>query len=187
MLAFARDEGAFVNLEIKNLPTDPDFDSSSGYADRVMATVIESGFPKERLIVQSFWPANLTAAEAALPGVETSFLTLEQANDGGPAFASSMDFEWVSPAWPVGAGYMQSARDAGRRVVPYTLNAEQEVRDAAAIGVDALISDDPLDGPAHPRPQPHGPPAGHPAANGERSTPPTTRASARATRASRSD
>ena len=38
-LAFARREGAFVNLEIKNQPTDPDFDPGTGFANTVMAAV----------------------------------------------------------------------------------------------------------------------------------------------------
>ena len=143
-LAFAREEGAFVNLEIKNQPTDPDFDDSRGFADRVMEVVLDSGFPKERLIVQSFWPPNLEVAQERLPGVETAFLTLSAANDGGPAFASSMGFEWVSPEWPVSTDYVQSARQAQRRIVPFTLNLQSEVRDAAALGLDALITDDPL-------------------------------------------
>jgi glycerophosphoryl diester phosphodiesterase len=144
VLAFARDEGAFVNLEIKNAPTDADFDSTPAFANRVMDVVVKSGFPEGRLIVQSFWPDNLTVAKQRLPGVETAFLTLGPTNDGGPAFAASSGFEWVSPQWPVDAEYVGNARGLGRFIVPYTLNIEQDVRDAAVLGVDALITDDPL-------------------------------------------
>ncbi len=143
-LAFAGREGAFVNMEIKNQPTDPDFDPGSGFADTVMAAVRASGLPKERLIVQSFWPPNLSVAKLRLPGVETSFLTLEQANDGGPAFAASGGHQWVSPAWPVSREYVDGAHGRGLRVVPYTLNEVAELRGARAAGVDALISDDPV-------------------------------------------
>ena len=143
-LAFAKREGAFVNMEIKNQPTDPDFDPGSGFADTVMATVTASGLPKSRLIVQSFWPPNLAAAKARASGVETSLLTLAQANDGGPAFAQANGHEWVSPAWPVTASYVAGARARGRKVVPYTLNEAAEFRASRTAGVDALITDDPL-------------------------------------------
>jgi glycerophosphoryl diester phosphodiesterase len=143
VLAFARLEGARVSLEIKNVPTDPDFDSGDGFANAVMNTVIASGFPRARLIVQSFWPANLTVAKSRLPGVATSFLTLAQSNDGGPSFAAANGYQWVSPAWPVSASYVAEAHGMGRRVVPYTLDTASDVRQAASIGTDALISDDP--------------------------------------------
>jgi len=142
-LAFAKREGAFVNLEIKNQPTDPDFDPGTGFADTVMAAVSTSGLPRGQLMVQSFWPPNLTAAKARLPGVETSLLTLSQANDGGPAFASAAGHEWVSPAWPVSPGYVAGAKARGLKVVPYTLNEVAEFRASRAAGVDALITDDP--------------------------------------------
>ena len=130
VLSFARREGAFVNMEIKNQPTDPDFDATSGFANTVMAAVSATGFPRSRLIVQSFWPPNLTAAKARLPGVQTSFLTLEQANGGGPAFAQANGHQWVSPAWPVSSAFVADAHGRGLKVVPYTLNAPAEFRAA---------------------------------------------------------
>ncbi len=143
VLALARREGAFVNMEIKNQPTDPDFDPGSGFANTVMAAVAASGFPRSRLIVQSFWPPNLTAAKARLPGVATSFLTLQQGNGGGPAFAQANGHQWVSPAWPVTPAFVADAHGHGLKAVPYTLNAPAEFRAARAAGVDALITDDP--------------------------------------------
>jgi glycerophosphoryl diester phosphodiesterase len=43
VLALARLTGARVNLEIKNLPTDPDWDPTPGYANRVMDVVEAAG------------------------------------------------------------------------------------------------------------------------------------------------
>ena len=100
--------------------------------------------PKQRLIVQSFWPPNLTAAKASLPGVETSFLTLAQANDGGPAFAAAGGHQWVSPAWPVTPAFVADAKARGLKVVPYTLNTPAEFRASRTAGVNALITDDPV-------------------------------------------
>ena len=68
VLAYARDSGARLNLEIKNLPGDNDFDVTSAYATTVIDAIKASGFPVGRLIVQSFWPANLDVAAAQLPG-----------------------------------------------------------------------------------------------------------------------
>ena len=43
VLELARLTGSSVNLEIKNLPTDPDYDATPGYANRVMNVVLASG------------------------------------------------------------------------------------------------------------------------------------------------
>jgi hypothetical protein len=52
--------------------------------------------------------------------------------------------EWVSPAWPVDADYVQAAHAAGVKVVPYTLNTREDIVAAVAAGVDAVITDDAL-------------------------------------------
>ena len=67
VLELARMTGAIVNLEIKNVPTDPDYDSTPAYANRVMDAVIASRLPRCQLIIQSFVPANLDVAVQRLP------------------------------------------------------------------------------------------------------------------------
>jgi glycerophosphoryl diester phosphodiesterase len=77
VLAFARDRGARVNVEIKNQPTDNDFDPAPrpAYADAVLDAIDAARIPRSLVLVQSFWPANLDAAEQR--GFETSVLTLQ--------------------------------------------------------------------------------------------------------------
>jgi glycerophosphoryl diester phosphodiesterase len=142
VLAYARDAGATLNLEIKNQPGDDDFDGSSAFADTVMETVIASRFPKERLIVQSFWPPNLDAARVKLPGVALSYLTLQ--SEGGIEYARARGYQWVSPNGAPNAAFVQRAHALGIKVVPYTLNDPAQVKAAAEAGVDALITDDPV-------------------------------------------
>ena len=146
-LALAQRFGAGVNLEIKNVPTDPDFDPAvpPAFAERIAATVKQAGFPPSRLIVQSFWPANLDVIEADpyFESATTSFLSLEQANEAGPGFADSQGYDWVSPAWPVSQAYVSEAHALGLRVVPYTLDDAADVRAATELGVDAIITNDP--------------------------------------------
>jgi glycerophosphoryl diester phosphodiesterase len=143
VLAFARREGAFVNLEIKNRTADPDFDRTPAFANRVMDVVLASGFPRSRLIIQSFWPPDLAIADSRMPGVPQSILTRFQENDVSPAGAAAARYEWVSPAWPVDQAFVSEAHGFGLRVVPYTLNTPANVRTAAGLGVDAVITDDP--------------------------------------------
>ena len=144
VLAFARDEGAYVNLEIKNQPGDTDFDSGESFAEDVMEVVEASSLPTQRLIVQSFYPPNLDVAERVLSGVDTSLLTLTPLNSGAPAFASSAGYEWVSPEWPVSRDFVTEAHGLDRAVAPFTLNSAADITGAEDVGVDALITDDPV-------------------------------------------
>jgi glycerophosphoryl diester phosphodiesterase len=144
VLAYARDAGASVNLEIKNIPTDPDFDTTPGYTNTVMDVVKASRLPLDRLIVQSFWPPNLDAARTHTPRVTLSLLTLAQGNDAGPDFAAQQKYHWVSPAWPVDKAYVDRAHALKLKVVPYTIDDAEGVKAAAAAGVDALITNDPI-------------------------------------------
>ena len=137
-------KGVEANVEIKNVPTDPDFDLTDGFANAVMDVLVASDVPRQDLIIQSFWPDNLDVAEQRLPEALRSLLTLAELNDGGPAFAAANGIEWVSPAWAVNAAYIAEAHSAGRQIVPYTIDSPKQIAAAAAAGVDAIISNDPV-------------------------------------------
>jgi hypothetical protein len=62
---------------------------------------------------------------------------------GGPAAAAAIDADWVSPSFPVDPGYVALAHSLGQRIVPYTLDEPGQVRRAADLGVDEVITDDP--------------------------------------------
>jgi glycerophosphoryl diester phosphodiesterase len=143
VLELARLTGAKVNLEIKNLPTDPDWDPGSGYANRVMDVVVATGLPRSQLLIQSFIGSNLDVAKQRIPRVHTSLLTLNT----DPTFltlAEQKGYEWISPQWPVPAGYVRDVHRAGHPIVPYTIDKRAQVKAAVRAKVDALITDDPL-------------------------------------------
>jgi glycerophosphoryl diester phosphodiesterase len=143
VLELARMTGASVNLEIKNLPTDPDYDTTPAYANRIMDVVRTAGLPRSRVLIQSFLPANLDAAKRRWPGARTSLLTFP-AGSTEVALARDKGYTWLSPQWPfTSADFVRDAHRAHKLVVPYTLNQRADVRAAARAGVDALITDDP--------------------------------------------
>jgi glycerophosphoryl diester phosphodiesterase len=144
LLGYARKAGPTVNLEIKNVPTDPDYDSTPAYANRVMDAVIASRIPRSRLIVQSFIPANLDVAAQRLPGVATSLLSLQAINEPYLQIAFDNDYDIISPEWPVSADYVRRAHGNGLDVIPFTLDSAADVRAARGAKVDELITDDPL-------------------------------------------
>jgi glycerophosphoryl diester phosphodiesterase len=144
LLAFAKQGGFVVNLEIKNYPNEDDYDPTSGFANRVMDVVLESKISAEQMIIQSFTPANLEVAEARMPEAEFAFLSLAPTNDAALDVAASNGWDWISPAWPVTKAYVDEAHSKKLRVVPYTINKADAVSAAARAGVDAVITDDPL-------------------------------------------
>jgi glycerophosphoryl diester phosphodiesterase len=144
VLEFARRSGAEVNLEIKNVPTDPDFDSTTAFANRVMDVVVASRIPRRQLIIQSFLGSNLDVARQRLPSVRTSLLAIQAINEPYLQAAADSDYDLISPEWPVSADYVRRAHRMGLDVAPFTLDAQSDVRAARRARVDALITDDPL-------------------------------------------
>jgi glycerophosphoryl diester phosphodiesterase len=162
VLRFLERSGTHASIEIKNVPTDADFDATDAFAQRVMDEIAASGVPPSNLIIQSFWPPNLEVAEETLPEAERALLSLAQTNDGAAAFAAANEIEWVSPQWPA-AQTISPAHAVGRRVVPYTIDNAPNIAEATEAGVDAIISNDPLTARATVRsvvgPRPKIPPA----------------------------
>ncbi len=118
VLEFIKKKGAQASIEIKNVPTDPDYDPTDEFATIVSKAIRASGVPQSRLIIQSFWPPNLTVAQRILPDAALSFLTLSAANTGGVAYASAHGIQWVSPQWPVDADLHRGRACPGPRDRP---------------------------------------------------------------------
>ena len=133
-----------MNLEIKNVPGDPDFDSTPAYANSVMDAVLASRIPRSQLIIQSFISTNLDVARQRMPGVTTSLLSVQAINEAFLQAAADKNYDFISPQWPVTVDYVRRAHGQGLDVAPFTLNAAADVRAAKRAKVDALITDDPL-------------------------------------------
>ncbi len=76
VLAWAKANKVKLHLEIKNQPTDPDYDMTPAFAQTVLNAVIASGIDKQNVLIQSFLPPNLDQAKAA--GFPTTLLLLQQ-------------------------------------------------------------------------------------------------------------
>jgi glycerophosphoryl diester phosphodiesterase len=143
VLDLAKRSGARLNVEIKNVPTEPGFDPTDAFATTVVETLRAAQLPSSQLVVQSFWPPNLDVSERLMPAVPTSLLTLAPMNDGAPAYAAAHGYEWVSPQAPPSRQAVSGAHELGRMVVPYTPDDPASVKASAAAAVDAIITDDP--------------------------------------------
>ena len=154
-----------VNIEVKNLPTEPGHDPAETAARMVAALVVESGLV-DRVVVSSFWPGSLDAVSAVDPSVPTGLLLAG----------------WADPAWGleeagepgcralhphrslVTAELVEAAHRVGLAVATWTVDGEAESAAMAGLGVDTVITDDVASAvaalagiPSEPsRPGPHG-------------------------------
>jgi len=143
VLALARRTGSTIVPEIKNYPTDPDYDPTPAFATTAVDALAASGIPAGRIVVQSFTTENLDVVQARLPGAQTSLLALQGGNQAAIPLAVARGYNWVSPEWPVDAAYVSAAHAAGRKLVPYTIDLAQPMVEAMNTGADAIITNDP--------------------------------------------
>ncbi|MCW3006611.1 MAG: glpQ [Solirubrobacterales bacterium] len=136
VLALMRSSGLHATLEIKDRP--------AATARSLAGAVQRSGVPLRQVQVHSFIPAAIVAIRHDLPGVATSSITAARDEPLAIARARRLHVESISPQWPVDAAFVRRAHAAGLRVVPWTLDSPAQVLAAARVGVDVVMTDDPV-------------------------------------------
>lgn len=135
----------WVNIEIKNLPDDPDYDAQ----DRIslaVAGLVAAHEASHRVLVSSFNMASVRRI-----GVEDSSIPLGWivwAGQSDPASlierAAGAEMSAIHPQdMLVDASFVRRAHDRGLKVNVWTVNDPDRVRYMAELGVDGLMTDDP--------------------------------------------
>ena len=125
-------------------------------ADALIAMVQYTGFPLDRLIIQSFWPLALDRISGRMPTVPTVFLTsatLPSAPKGvgipmllNTLYSTLRGYEIVAPETTtsdLNATTVTVAHLLGRKVVPFTPDTEADVARMVAMGVDGVFTNYP--------------------------------------------
>ena len=140
--------GAFVNVEIKNMPTDPGYDPANQVALDVAAALDGTVAPGEpwpsAIVVSSFWPDTLAAVASAAEGVALALL-VHPALDAPSALETAAALRCVAlnpHHSQATAELVGRAHDDGLAVMTWTVNAPEDLDAAVAAGVDAVITDD---------------------------------------------
>ncbi len=138
-------DGMVVNIEIKNVPVDIDFDPTEQMADAVVALVPDLGL-QQSVVVSSFSLATIDRVRSLDPTIPTGYLTsvrwdqvksLQRAIDGGHGHFHPMD-----PV--VNAEQVRLAHDAGIRVNTWTVDDPDRMRWLVDdCDVDAVITNVP--------------------------------------------
>ena len=136
-------DGMLVNIEVKNVPIEAGYDPA-GRLGVAAAAVAASRHMADLAILSCFDLATLDAARAAHPDIPTGWLTL-----GGYDQHQALDAvtrRGHPLLHPQDAGItpdlVEAAHAAGVRVVAWTINTSERVRELESMGVDGLITDD---------------------------------------------
>ncbi|MEO6570357.1 MAG: glycerophosphodiester phosphodiesterase [Ilumatobacteraceae bacterium] len=134
--------GAFVNIEIKNDPSDPDFDPDDQVAVAVAARLAAID-TSSRWLISSFRLATVDAMRRLLPAVRTAWLVMDAAPDV-LAITSASGHVAVHP-WvhDVTEASIRAAHALGLAVNIWTCDDPDRMRDLIAWGVDGICTNRP--------------------------------------------
>lgn len=136
--------GLGVDIELKNLPGEPDYDAEDPLV-ALVAAVVE---PVDRpMMTSSFNPGTVVALGDRLPTVPVGLLTTAGIRaDAGVELAGDLGVHVYCPhvdTPQLGATTVAAAHDAGFSVLVWTVDDPARATDLAVAGVDALCTNDP--------------------------------------------
>jgi glycerophosphoryl diester phosphodiesterase len=136
--------GLVVNVEIKNWPSDPDYDPSEQVATATGEVLAGRFGDGQHVVVSSFSRRALRACSAAAPRVETAWLVGPDLDPGvAGASARSAGVEGLHPfESAVDAAYLEAARAFGLRLRVWTVDEPERITALARLGVDAVITNE---------------------------------------------
>lgn len=136
----------FVNIEIKNEPSEPDHDPSGALVDGVVGEVAAHDAGR-RVLLSSFDWATVCRARAVAPELAVAWLVwIGTPGDPGAwvARAAGAGMRALNPQDAlVDAGLVAAAHRAGLAVNVWTVDDPDRIRALARLGVDAVITNDP--------------------------------------------
>ena len=115
--------GTIVNIEIKNLPGEADFDPTDAIADAVVALLGGRAEPIETWLISSFRRETIDRCHALDPRIATGWLTIGPVADDDIAWAVGAGHAAIHPWDPtVDRAMIDRCHDAGLRVNTWTCN-----------------------------------------------------------------
>lgn len=146
--ALASIRGAGVNLEIKNLPGEPAFDSPRETTLEAALEVLSTERFDGPVLVSSFNWLTIERSRELTSEARTGFLTIAAVDPWAAlVYVRSHGHDFVLPQAPsliaAGPGFVREARGAGVRVGTWVVDDEDALSTLFAWGVDAVATNDP--------------------------------------------
>lgn len=138
-------EGVLVNVEIKNerSPHEPTYDESGDFARQVVTELNEIGWT-QRVIISSFDLTTCAVVRAFDEEIEVGWLVRDGEIAGVMTRAHILGFDAVHANFKtLSVKAMAQAKELALDVNTWTVNARRDIKKMLALGVNAIISDDP--------------------------------------------
>jgi len=130
----------YINVELTNY-----FTPGDGLVPKVVDLVKKHGL-QNRMLFSSFFARNLEMTRLLLPEVPRGLLCMRGIlGSWGRTFTWRGDYFALHPYLnEVDPGLVYRVQAAGKRVHVWTVNPEEELKRMIGLGVDAIITDDPV-------------------------------------------
>ncbi len=139
---------AAVDIEVKNIPGEPDFDPEAETVVEATVRVLEASGFAGLALVSSFNPRSIARARELAPDVPTGLLTIEGV-DARTAlgYASEQGHPWALPqskaVFAAGEGFVREAHRLGMRVGTWIVDEPRRAVEALRWGIDVVATNDP--------------------------------------------
>lgn len=139
---------AAVDIEIKNVPGDPDFDPDDEVAVELVHRALDDVPFIGDVIVSSFNPRSIAASRDRRPDLPTGLLTNVDVDAAAALhFAAEQGHAWVLPfadrVVEQGDGFADAVHSAGLLLGTWIVDDAGEARALLAAGADALATNEP--------------------------------------------
>jgi glycerophosphoryl diester phosphodiesterase len=130
----------YINIELTNYVTPGD-----GLVPKVVDVVKKHGL-LDQMLFSSFFARNLNITRSLLPEVPCGLLCMRGIlGSWGRAFTWRGDYYGLHPFFTdVDPGLVYRVQAAGKRVYVWTVNPEEDLKRMIGLGVDAIITDNPV-------------------------------------------
>jgi glycerophosphoryl diester phosphodiesterase len=136
--------GAVVDVEIKNLPGEPDFDETDRIAADVVELLAARPEPPEAWLVSCFRRETIDRCRVAVPHIATAWLTVGAVTDDVVTWATGAGHSAIHPWDPtVDRSMIERCHAAGLLVNTWTCNDVARALDLASWGIDGICTDIP--------------------------------------------
>jgi glycerophosphoryl diester phosphodiesterase len=137
-----------VDIELKNIPTEPDFDHDQERVVEATLDALQSSSFVGPVLLSSFNPLSLARVRAMEPTLTTGLLTAHDVDaDVAEGFARDQGHPWVLPfaamVEAAGPGFADRAHEDGLRVGTWIVDDPDAAVALMRAGVDAVATNDP--------------------------------------------
>jgi glycerophosphoryl diester phosphodiesterase len=138
-----------VDIEIKNIPGDPDFDSPREAVAEEVVKVLDRFSSRNGILVSSFNWLSIERIRALAPDVTTGFLTSAAIDPRAAlAYVRREGHGWVLPHVPAllaaGEAFVTEAHADGILVGTWTVDDPEALEQLFGWGIDAVATNDPV-------------------------------------------